>query len=229
MATILIVEDDRNMRLLTAARLEDLYTVICACDGLEALEYIHNGGIDLIVADIMMPRMDGYELLKTIREEEYNTPYLLLTAKETLGDKERGFSLGTDDYMTKPFSSSELLWRIQALLRRANIALSKRIEIGNVVVDSEKYAVYSDTEYMELPKKEFELLFKLLSYPDRIFSKEQLLDSIWGVNAGSGEDTIKTHISRIRNKLRNISEINIITIKGLGYKADIREVSTEEV
>lgn len=229
MATILIVEDDRNMRLLTAARLEDLYTVICACDGLEALEYIHNGGIDLIVADIMMPRMDGYELLKTIREEGYNTPYLLLTAKETLGDKERGFSLGTDDYMTKPFSSSELLWRIQALLRRANIALSKRIEIGNVVVDSEKYAVYSDTEYMELPKKEFELLFKLLSYPDRIFSKEQLLDSIWGVNAGSGEDTIKTHISRIRNKLRNISEINIITIKGLGYKADIREVSTEEV
>ena len=125
MATILIVEDDRNMRLLTAARLEDLYTVICACDGIEALEYIHNGGIDLIVADIMMPRMDGYELLKTLREEGYTTPYLLLTAKETLGDKERGFSLGTDDYMTKPFSSSELLWRIQALLRRANIALNK--------------------------------------------------------------------------------------------------------
>ena len=222
MATILIVEDDRNMRLLTAARLEDLYTVICACDGVEALEYIHKGGIDLIVADIMMPRMDGYELLKTIREEGYTTPYLLLTAKETLGDKERGFSLGTDDYMTKPFSSSELLWRIQALLRRANIALNKKIEIGNVVVDSEKYAVYSNTAYIELPRKEFELLFRLLSYPDRIFSKEQLLDSIWGVNAGSGEDTVKTHVSRIRNRLRDITEFNIITIKGLGYKADIR-------
>lgn len=222
MATILIVEDDRNMRLLTAARLEDLYTVICACDGVEALEYIHKGGIDLIVADIMMPRMDGYELLKTIREEGYTTPYLLLTAKETLGDKERGFSLGTDDYMTKPFSSSELLWRIQALLRRANIAVSKKIEIGNVVVDSEKYAVYSNTAYIELPRKEFELLFRLLSYPDRIFSKEQLLDSIWGVNAGSGEDTVKTHVSRIRNRLRDITEFNIITIKGLGYKADIR-------
>lgn len=222
MATILIVEDDRNMRLLTAARLEDLYTVICACDGVEALEYIHKGGIDLIVADIMMPRMDGYELLKTIREEGYTTPYLLLTAKETLGDKERGFSLGTDDYMTKPFSSSELLWRIQALLRRANIALNKKIEIGNVVVDSEKYAVYSNTAYIELPKKEFELLFRLLSYPDKIFSKEQLLDSIWGVNAGSGEDTVKTHVSRIRNRLRDITEFNIITIKGLGYKADIR-------
>lgn len=222
MATILIVEDDRNMRLLTAARLEDLYTVICACDGVEALEYIHKGGIDLIVADIMMPRMDGYELLKTIREEGYTTPYLLLTAKETLGDKERGFSLGTDDYMTKPFSSSELLWRIQALLRRANIALNKKIEIGNVVVDSEKYAVYSNTAYIELPRKEFELLFRLLSYPDKIFSKEQLLDSIWGVNAGSGEDTVKTHVSRIRNRLRDITEFNIITIKGLGYKADIR-------
>ena len=227
MATILIVEDDRNMRLLTAARLEDLYTVICACDGVEALEYIHKGGIDLIVADIMMPRMDGYELLKTIREEGYTTPYLLLTAKETLGDKERGFSLGTDDYMTKPFSSSELLWRIQALLRRANIALNKKIEIGNVVVDSEKYAVYSNTAYIELPRKEFELLFRLLSYPDKIFSKEQLLDSIWGVNAGSGEDTVKTHVSRIRNRLRDITEFNIITIKGLGYKADIREVRME--
>lgn len=227
MATILIVEDDRNMRLLTAARLEDLYTVICACDGVEALEYIHKGGIDLIVADIMMPRMDGYELLKTIREEGYTTPYLLLTAKETLGDKERGFSLGTDDYMTKPFSSSELLWRIQALLRRANIAVRKKIEIGNVVVDSEKYAVYSNTAYIELPRKEFELLFRLLSYPDRIFSKEQLLDSIWGVNAGSGEDTVKTHVSRIRNRLRDITEFNIITIKGLGYKADIREVRME--
>ena len=222
MATILIVEDDRNMRLLTAARLEDLYTVICACDGVEALEYIHKGGIDLIVADIMMPRMDGYELLKTIREEGYTIPYLLLTAKETLGDKERGFSLGTDDYMTKPFSSSELLWRIQALLRRANIAVRKKIEIGNVVVDSEKYAVYSNTAYIELPRKEFELLFRLLSYPDKIFSKEQLLDSIWGVNAGSGEDTVKTHVSRIRNRLRDITEFNIITIKGLGYKADIR-------
>ena len=113
-------------------------------------------------------------------------------------------------------------------MRRANIALNKRIEIGNVVADSEKYAVYSDTKYIELPKKEFELLFKLLSYPDRIFSKEQLLDSIWGVNAVSGEDTVKTHISRIRNKLRDIEEINIITIKGLGYKADLREVRAEE-
>lgn len=228
MATILIVEDDRNMRLLTAARLEDLYTVVCACDGIEALEHIHKGGIDLIVADIMMPGMDGYELLHTIRKEGYTTPYLLLTAKESLGDKQRGFSLGTDDYMTKPFSSEELIWRIGALLRRADIAQNKKIEIGKVTVDSQKYAVYTDSQYIEIPKKEFELLFKLLSYPDRIFSKEQLLDSIWGINAESGQETIKTHISRLRGRLRDIEEIKIITLKGLGYKADIHKDESNE-
>ncbi len=221
MATILVVEDDRNMRLLTAARLEDQYTVVTAADGIEALEHIHKGGIDMIIADIMMPRMDGYELLQTIRQEGYDTPYLMLTAKETLDDKQRGFSLGTDDYMTKPFSSDELMWRIGALLRRADIAQNKKIEIGSVIVDSKKYAVYNDKEYIEFPKKEFDLMFKLLSYPDRIFSKEQLLDSIWGVNAETGEETVKTHVSRIRNRLKNIEEIKITTLKGLGYKADI--------
>ena len=223
MATILVVEDDRNMRLLTAARLEDQYTVVTAADGVEALEYIHKGGIDMIVADIMMPRMDGYELLQTIRQEGYDTPYLMLTAKETLDDKQRGFSLGTDDYMTKPFSSDELVWRISALMRRADIAQNKKIEIGSVTVDSKKYAVYNDNEYIEFPKKEFDLLFKLLSYPDRIFSKEQLLDSVWGVNAETGEETVKTHMSRIRNRLKNIEEIKIVTLKGLGYKADIHK------
>ena len=185
------------------------------------MEEIHKGGIDLIIADIMMPRMDGYELLKTIREEGYTMPFLMLTAKEALEDKQKGFSLGTDDYMTKPFSSDELMWRTQALLRRADIAQSKKIEIGSVTVDSAKYAVYNYDEYIELPKKEFDLLFKLLSYPDRIFSKEQLLDSIWGMNAESGEETVKTHISRIRNRLKDINEFSIVTLKGLGYKADI--------
>ena len=221
MANILVVEDDRNMRLLTSARLSDTYTVETACDGIEALDLIRRGGIDLIVADIMMPRMDGYTLLQTIRSEGYSTPYLLLTAKETLSDKQLGFSLGTDDYMTKPFSSDELLWRIAALLRRANISQSKKIILGDVTVDSEKYAVYTDSRYIELPKKEFELLFKLLSYPDRIFSKEQLLDNIWERNSTSSEETVKTHISRIRSRLTGISAFRILTIKGLGYKADI--------
>lgn len=223
MATILIVEDDRNMRLLTSAHLKEYYTVKCACDGEEALDIIYKGAPDLIVADIMMPKMDGYELLRTIRSEGYKMPFLFLTAKETYTDKEKGFLLGTDDYMTKPFSSDELLWRVKALLRRANINLEKKVVIGKVTVDSEKYAVYSDNEYIEFPKKEFDLLFKLLSYPEQIFSKEQLMESLWGMTSESGEETIKTHISRIRNKLKNIPEISITTIKGLGYKASYKE------
>lgn len=223
MATILIVDDERNMRLLTAARLDGQYNVITASDGKEALDIIHKGNIDLVIADIMMPVMDGYDLLKTLRNEGYKMPFLFLTAKESLGDKERGFSLGTDDYITKPFSSDELLWRVKALLRRANIAESKKIRLGKLTVDSEKYAVYSDSEYIEFPKKEFDLLFKLLSYPGQIFSKEQLMESIWGHDSPSGDDTIKTHISRIRNRLSGIREFSIITIKGLGYKAVIDE------
>ena len=223
MATVLVVDDERNMRLLTAARLDGQYKVLTAKDGEEALEIIHKGDVDLVVADIMMPHMDGYELLRKLRDEGYSMPFLFLTAKESLEDKERGFSLGTDDYITKPFSSDELLWRIKALLRRAEIAESRKIRIGSVTVDSEKYAVYSDTEYIEFPKKEFDLLFRLLSYPDQIFSKEQLLENVWGYDSASGEDTVKTHISRIRNKLAGIREFSIITIKGLGYKTVINE------
>ena len=221
MATILIVDDERNMRLLTAARLEGQYRVITASDGKEAMEIIHKGNIDLVVADIMMPVMDGYDLLRTLRQEGYRMPFLFLSAKESLGDKERGFSLGTDDYITKPFSSDELLWRIKALLRRANIAESRKIQIGAVTVDSERYAVYSDSEYIEFPKKEFDILFKFLSYPGRIFSKDQLMESIRGCETSSGDDTVKTHISRMRNRLSGIHGFSIITIKGLGYKAVI--------
>ena len=223
MAKVLVVEDDRNMRLLTSARRSDMFSVVTAADGAEALDLIHGGGIDLVVADIMMPRMDGYELLKTVRDEGYTIPFLLLTARESLDDKQMGFSLGADDYMTKPFSSEELIWRVTALLRRANIAQSKKIEVGPVTVDSDRYAVYTDSLFIELPKKEFDLLYKLLSYPDKIFSKEQLLDSIWGVNAESGEDTVKTHISRLRNRLQDIDAFSIVTIKGLGYKAEIKQ------
>lgn len=221
MANILVVEDDRNMRLLTSARLSDAYNVLTACDGLEALEQIHKNLIDLIVADIMMPRMDGFELLKTIRAEGYQTPFLLLTAKETLDAKQLGFQLGTDDYMTKPFSTDELLWRVAALLRRAHISQSKKIVIGQVTVDSEKYAVYTDQTYIEFPRKEFDLLFRLLSYPDHIFSKEDLLNTVWGYSSDSGEDTVKTHISRLRNRLSAIDDFRIITLKGLGYKAEL--------
>lgn len=223
MATVLIVDDDCNMRILTSARLEGLFSVVCASDGEEALQIIRSGGIDLVIADIMMPKMDGFELLTAIRDEGNNIPFLLLTAKESLKDKQLGFSLGTDDYMTKPFSTDELIWRINALLRRANINRDKKIQIGNFVLDTESYTLHSKDFCIDFPKKEFDILFKLLSYPDRIFSKEELHDSIWGVNSESKEETVKTHINRIRNKLSNISEISIINIKGLGYKAEIQE------
>ena len=181
MTKILVAEDNTSLRKLMCIHLQRAgYHVLEASDGLEALHLLDHNHADLIIADIMMPRMDGYELLKTIREEGYKTPFLMLTAKEALEDKEKGFSLGTDDYMTKPFSSDELVWRTQALLRRADIAQSKKIEIGSVTVDSSKYAVYNDKEYIELPKKEFDLLFKLLSYPDRIFPKSSCLTAFGG-------------------------------------------------
>jgi DNA-binding response OmpR family regulator len=222
MATILIVEDDKNTQILTAARLKSNFSVICANDGQEALDLFHTTHVDLIVADIMMPGMDGYTLLKKLRNERYNTPVLLLTAKMSFEDKREGFSSGTDDYMTKPVNYEELLWRINALLRRAKIAGERKIVLDTITIDSSTYSVSMGEESFDLPKKEFELLYKLLSYPGIIFTKNQLLDEIWGIDSESGEDTIKTHINRLRNRFANRTEFEIITIKGLGYKADIK-------
>ena len=228
MATILLVEDEKSMRLLTSAKLRRHFEVVCACNGVEALKLLEHQKVDLIIADVMMPRMDGYTLAKTIREEGNTVPVMLLTAKQSFEDKREGFSSGIDDYMTKPVNYEELIWRINALLRRANIATEKKIVIGDVVLDSNAYAVtYKDTK-VELPKKEFELLYKLLSYPGQIFTRNQLLDDIWGYDSESGEDTIKTHISRLRNKFQDASEFKIITIKGLGYKAEITEEAEHE-
>ena len=179
MATILLVEDDTSMRLLTTAKLKHRYAIISVQDGVEALDVLERQPVDLIIADVMMPRMDGYTLVKTLRERGDQIPVLLLTAKQSFEDKREGFSSGVDDYMTKPVN------------------------------------------YEELTKKEFELLYKLLSYPGQIFTRNQLLDGVWGYDSESGEDTVKTHISRLRNKLRDIPEFRIVTIKGLGYKAEI--------
>lgn len=220
MATVLIVEDDKNTRLLTAARLKPYYTVLTACDGEEALDLFYKQHVDLIVADIMMPNMDGYELVRTLRSYHQDVPVIMLTAKDAFEDKRLGFSTGTDDYMTKPVNHEELLWRIEALLRRAKIHADKRIIIGAVTADSSNYTVSrSDTaDSIELPRKEFDLLFKLLSYPDVIFTKNQLLEDIWGYETDSDENTVKTHISRLRNKFDSWKEFQIVTVRGLGYK-----------
>ena len=222
MSTILVVEDDRNTRLLTVARLKSYFDVKSASDGLAALDILYQNKIDLIVADVMMPHMDGYSLLRTLREENNDIPILLLTAKQSFEDKREGFKSGTDDYMTKPVNYEELMWRIDALLRRAQIATEKKIVIGSIIIDSTSYTISFNDQVIELPKKEFELLFKLLSYPNIIFTKQQLIEEIWGFDTESSEDTLKTHISRLRSKLKECEEFEIVTIKGLGYKAEIK-------
>ena len=218
MVTILVVEDNEHTRLLTEARLKRYYNVVTAENGSDALDIFYDRQIDLIVADIMMPVMDGYEMLKHLRENKEEVPVLFLTAKSTFEDKKVGYDLGIDDYVTKPIDYEELLLRIKALLRRANIANKMKINIGKFEMDENDYSVKYDTETIEMTKKEFDLLFKLLSYPNRVMTKIQLLEDIWGYESNSSEDTIKTHINKIRNKLKDVKEFEIVSVKGLGYK-----------
>ncbi len=221
MAVILVVEDNKNTQLLTATRLKPYFEVVCADDGLDALDVFYSRHIDLVISDIMMPNMDGFELLQRIRSEGFNTPVLLLTAKQAMQDKREGFNLGTDDYVTKPVDYDELLLRVNALLRRARIATERQIKIGKLSIDDAEHTAIYDGETIPLSRKEFDLLYKFLSYPGKIFTKKQILDEIWGIDSECTEDTIKTHINRLRNKLDGCNEIEIITIKGFGYKVEI--------
>lgn len=222
MASVLIVEDNKNVRLLTAARLKPYFEVCCAGDGLEALDILYDRHIDLIVADIMMPNMDGFELIRRLREEGSQIPVILLTARQSFEDKKEGFLSGSDDYMTKPIHYDELILRIHALLRRAGIADEQTISRSGVTINSKSYTVSWDSRILTLPKKEFLLLFKLLSYPGTVFTKGQLLDEVWGYSSESSEDTVKTHINRLRGSLKECPGIEIVTVKGIGYKAEFR-------
>ena len=223
MATILVVEDDKNTRILTMTRLKNRFEILEAEDGEKALDIIYNKHIDLIVADVMMPKMDGYELIKTIREDGNKTPVIFLTAKQAFEDKKEGFLLGIDDYLTKPVNYDELIWRIDALLRRTDVSTENKIQIGDLVVDNKNYMVTYKENIIELSKKEFELLYKLISYPNKVFTKVQLLDEIWGYETESMEETIKTHMSKLRNKLNEVEDIEIVTLKGFGYKLQVKE------
>lgn len=223
MVTILVVEDNEHTRMLTEARLRKFYNVVTAENGEEALDIFYERQIDLIVADIMMPVMDGYELVKNLRDNNEEVPVLFLTAKSTFEDKRQGFELGIDDYVTKPIDYEELLLRIKALLRRANISNKMKITIGTFTMDENDYSVTTNNNQIELTKKEFELLFKLLSYPNKVMTKMQLLEDIWGYDSISSEDTIKTHINKIRNKLKDVKEFEIVSVKGLGYKVLVNE------
>jgi len=217
---ILVVDDDKNTRLLLKAVLEsEGYTVYAAANGEEALTVMDQQHIDLVVLDIMMPKMDGYEFTKTLREAQNNLPILMVSAKQLPADKKKGFLVGTDDYMTKPIDEEEMLLRIKALLRRAQIVSDRRIVIGDVVLDYDSFTVSRKDEVQELPQKEFLLLYKLLSYPGKIFTRIQLMDEIWGAESDTGWETVTVHIGRLRKRFEGWEEFELQSIRGLGYKA----------
>ncbi len=225
---ILIAEDDDNLRFLLSHQLKSRFEVVCARDGVEALEVMKEKRVDLLVADIRMPRMDGFDLVRNVREGGFQIPVMMLTANQTFDAKRTGFRVGTDDYMTKPVNHDELLWRIQALLRRSGALAEERIVAGGITLDSSKYTVSGESLEVLLPKKEFDILFKFLSSPGRIFTKNQLMDDIWGPDSDSGEDTVKTHVSRLRSSVKDFPEIRITAVKGIGYKADIKEIQDDD-
>jgi DNA-binding response OmpR family regulator len=223
MANLLIVEDDANLRLLLSTRLRARHTIYTASNGAEALQFMDKSSCDLVITDIMMPVMDGYEMLGEMRLRGWDIPVIMLTAKDTMSDKGQGFASGCDDYMTKPVNFEELVWRIDALLRRSKIVNEGKIHIGDVVLDEETYTVTKGDEKIELPTKEFKLLYLLLSYPNKIFTKEKILDKVWGYTSESDETTVRTHINRVRSKVEKFTEFEIVTIRGLGYKAVINK------
>ncbi len=217
---ILVVEDNANTRkLMEAVLLQNGYQPVLACDGIEALDVLDKKHIDLIVLDIMMPRMDGYEFTKTLRESGCDLPILMVTAKETPADKHKGFIIGTDDYMTKPVDEEEMILRIAALLRRSKIVNEHRLTVGQTVLDYDSLSVTTSSGTAELPKKEFLLLFKLLSYPNKIFTRRQLMDEIWDMDSDTDERTVDVHINRLRDRFRSDDDFDIVTVRGLVYKA----------
>ena len=174
----------------------------------------------MIISDIMMPQMDGYELTQSLREVNFNIPILMVTARESFEDKEKGFRLGIDDYMVKPINMNEMILRVAALLRRAKISAEHKLNVGSVILDYDTLTVTTKDMVFELPKKEFYLLFKLLSYPRQIFTRQQLMDEIWGMDLEIDERTVDSHIKKLRKKFEEVEEFKIITIRGLGYKAE---------
>lgn len=217
---ILVVDDEKNTRRLMQAVLEsDGYSVFLAENGKTALDLLDREHIDLVVLDIMMPEMDGYEFTEQLRKVNNNLPILMVSAKQMPLDRKKGFIAGCDDYMTKPVDEEEMLLRIKALLRRAKIANERKIEIGDAVLNYDSMTVKKGNEEISLPQKEFLLLFKLLSYPGKIFTRIQLMDEIWGVDSDTGWETLTVHIGRLRKRFEGWEEFEIQSVRGLGYKA----------
>lgn len=222
MFRILVVEDNANTQVLMQAVLcQNGYEPIPASNGIEALEVLENKHIDLILLDLMMPGMDGFELTRIIRENDLfrSIPILMVTALDTAADKRRGFLTGTDDYMVKPVDEDEMILRIGALLRRSRIVAEHRLLIGGTLLDHDSFSVSFRGFICELPRKEFLVLYKLLSYPGRIFTRAQLMEEIWDPDSMSDERTVDVHINRLRDRFREDEDFEIVTVRGLGYKA----------
>ena len=221
---ILVAEDDKNTRrLMTAVLKRGGYEVFTAENGQKALELMDVQHIDLIILDIMMPEMDGYEFTETLRSVGDTTPILMVTAKQLPEEKCRGFLVGTDDYMVKPVNEEEMLLRIRALLRRSRIVNEHKLHIGKVTLDYDSLTVSRDGITQTLPQKEFYLLYKLLSCPDRIFTRIELMDEIWGMESETVDTTVNVHVNRLRRRFGDWPEFEIIAVRGIGYKGVIRK------
>lgn len=220
MFKILIVEDDANTRRLMGAILKaNGYQPLMAEDGEQALEVLDHEQVDLLIVDIMMPNLDGYQLTEQLRAAGSTLPILMVTARQSTPDKRQGFLVGTDDYMVKPVDEEEKLLRIKALLRRARIVNEHKLVLGDLVLDYDALTVGRGDKRQTLPQKEFYLLYKLLSYPDVIFTRIQLMDEIWGMDSETDERTVNVHINRLRDRFTGYPEFEIVTVRGLGYKA----------
>ena len=219
MFRILIAEDDRELRqLFQHVLMKNGYSVTGVADGKEALDAIDGGYFDLIISDIMMPVMDGFELVSSLRQAGINTPVMMITAKDAFDDMRMGFLSGTDDYMVKPINVNEMVLRVGALLRRAQMINERRQIIGTTVLECDSLTVTCNGESMVLPQKEFMLLYKMASLPGRIFTRQQLMDDIWGYDSDSDTHTVDVHIGRLRDRFRDNPDFKIVTMRGVGYK-----------
>ena len=219
MLKILIAEDDRELRRLFAhVLIKNGYTVKEVANGKEALDAIDNEYFDLIISDIMMPVMDGYTLVRMLRDAGNNTPVMMITAKDAFDDMRLGFLSGSDDYMIKPVNVNEMVIRVQALLRRAQMINERKQTIGSTVMECDTFTVTSNEGTMVLPQKEFMLLYKMASYPGRIFTCQQLMDDVWGFDSESDTHTVDVHIGRLRDRFKENKDFKIVTMRGIGYK-----------
>ena len=219
MLKILIVEDDKELRHLFAhVLIKNGYTVKEVGDGKEALKATDSEYFDLIISDIMMPVIDGYEFVRLLREAGNTTPVLMITAKDAFDDMRKGFISGTDDYMVKPINVNEMVLRVGALLRRAQMINERKQTIGGTVLECDTFTVTSEDGIMTLPRKEFMLLYKMASFPGRIFTRQQLMDDVWGYDTDSDTHTVDVHIGRLRDRFKDNKDFKIVTMRGVGYK-----------